>query len=300
MNWDNNEQNNMNGYNPFVNSDPNYNQYEQPAQPIQSYEPSYVATTEANFNPYEQPVQNYGAANMGTPNTNHLEQTHHSSQVDNLSSSNQSSMQSSGGSFWQSFGLLSALQNLNQQTQNQNLAAQENQSRLKQQALQQELDSQQEQSQTAIIELQGENARLRKEIAKLNNLLKQPSNIIAQYHQGFSETYIKDKEILANWMVWQKAFQEIAIQLGSELGLSQQEVIEKAKANYSLVLTNSNEPSHDTNSTDNFFNPFREKLLEKFAPKTKEEVADRIKKTTQAFNESNNTTNSSPNKQPQA
>ncbi len=303
MSWDNNENNNINGYNQPINP------YEQPQnqyqQPIQNYDTQYPSALEPTYNSYEQPqnhyqqpTQNYEGSTMTTSDTNYENSTHHSGAMDNLSSVN-TSPTPNGSSFWQSFSLLSGLQNIMGQNQQNQAQTAQRIANIRQAELNDTISSQQEETvklRSEVEELYGEIARLRQQINSLNDLLNQPSNIIAQYHQGFSETYIKDKEILANWMVWQKAFQEVAIQLGSELGLSQQEVIEKAKANYSLVLTNSNDPSHDTNSADDFFNLFREKLLENFAPKTKEEVSERIKKTTQSFSESNNaSTNRSQN-----
>ena len=57
-------------------------------------------------------------------------------------------------------------------------------------------------------------------------------------------------ELLADWMVSQKAFKELAIQFGIEKGLTPTEVHQMGLNKKLDVLENKNDPSHKTNSSD--------------------------------------------------
>ena len=59
-----------------------------------------------------------------------------------------------------------------------------------------------------------------------SKLLAKPMAEIAQANRSFKETYEAQMELLADWMVSQKAFKELAIQFGIERGLTPDEVIE--------------------------------------------------------------------------
>jgi uncharacterized lipoprotein len=106
---------------------------------------------------------------------------------------------------------------------------------------------------------------LRKEVEFYKELLAQPMQVIAAHNHDFKKTYEEQQTLLADWMVSQKAFKELAIQLGLEKCMSIEEVIEIAQDNVINVLNDKNNPNHNTNSSDDSFISKRiEVLLEKY------------------------------------
>ena len=81
-----------------------------------------------------------------------------------------------------------------------------------------------------------------------SKLLAKPMAEIAQANRSFKETYEAQMELLADWMVSQKAFKELAIQFGIEKGLTSDEVHQMGLNKELDVLENRNDPSHKTNS----------------------------------------------------
>ncbi len=102
------------------------------------------------------------------------------------------------------------------------------------------------------------------ESQKYESLLAQPMHIIAQQNSNFKETYEEQQTILADWMVSQKAFKELAIQFGADKGLSQEQVWEMGQDKAIDVLQDKHDPTHNTNVGDStIIGPRREVLLEK-------------------------------------
>lgn len=102
------------------------------------------------------------------------------------------------------------------------------------------------------------------ESQKYESLLAQPMHIIAQQNEKFKETYEEQQTLLADWMVSQKAFKELAIQFGVEKGLQPNEIIEMGLDKKIDVLEDKHEPSHNTIAGDStIIGPRREVLLEK-------------------------------------
>lgn len=102
------------------------------------------------------------------------------------------------------------------------------------------------------------------EAQKYELLLAQPMHVIAQQNENFKETYEEQQTILADWMVSQKAFKELAIQFGAEKGLQPSEVIEMGLDKEIDVLQDKNDPSHKTNFGDSTHpESRREALLDK-------------------------------------
>ena len=81
-----------------------------------------------------------------------------------------------------------------------------------------------------------------------SRLLAKPMAEIAAENHKFKETYEKQMELLADWMVSQKAFKELAIQFGIEKGLTPDEVHKMGLDKELDVLENKNDPLHKTNS----------------------------------------------------
>ena len=92
--------------------------------------------------------------------------------------------------------------------------------------------------------------KYKEEAEYYQKLLTKPMAEIAQANRSFKETYETQMELLADWMVSQKAFKELAIQFGVEKGLTPDEIRDMGIKKESDVLLNNNNPSHKTNSSD--------------------------------------------------
>ena len=115
-----------------------------------------------------------------------------------------------------------------------------------------------------IEELRNYNQVLKHDNEYYNRLLAKPMAEIAAENRKFKETYEAQMELLANWMVSQKAFKELAIQFGIEKGLTLDEVIEMGKNKKIDVLENNHHVSHNTNVGDSvYIGPRVEKLKSK-------------------------------------
>jgi len=117
----------------------------------------------------------------------------------------------------------------------------------------------------SINEMVGVRAATRKIQHEYESLLSQPMHIIAQQNENFKETYEEQQTLLADWMVSQKAFKELAIQFGAEKGLDPNEVIDMGLDKKIDVLEDRNDPSHNTNVGDaTLIGNRKESLIEKY------------------------------------
>lgn len=57
------------------------------------------------------------------------------------------------------------------------------------------------------------------------NLLSKPMHEIAEKNSDFKATYELQQQLLTNWMTNQKAFKELAVEFGIQLGKSEEEVV---------------------------------------------------------------------------
>lgn len=96
------------------------------------------------------------------------------------------------------------------------------------------------------------------------NLLSRPMHEIAAKNGNFKKTYEEQQRLMAEWMVSQKAFKELAIQFGQKLGKTPQEVIKEGLDKKIDVLENRHDKEHNSNADDGFFDPYRESLKEKY------------------------------------
>jgi hypothetical protein len=71
---------------------------------------------------------------------------------------------------------------------------------------------------------------------------------IAAANGDFKATFEKQQEIIADWIVSQKAFRELALDFGEQLGLSKDEIREKYTKAQADVLNN--ETKHGNNSSE--------------------------------------------------
>lgn len=96
-------------------------------------------------------------------------------------------------------------------------------------------------------------------------LLAKPFHEIASQNGNFKETYEAQMELMADWMVSQKAFKELAIEFGFDAhGYTPEQVWEMGQDKSIDVLQDKHDPSHNTNVGDStIIGPRREVLLDK-------------------------------------
>jgi len=128
------------------------------------------------------------------------------------------------------------------------------------------------------IDLQKENLRLRQELSterenarKLREaqeeiqyyeeLLCKPMHEMARQNGSFRKTYEEQMTIMADWMVSQKAFKELAIEFGFDKGLEPAKVIEMGVKKEIDVICNNNNSSNKTNGNDGDIIPPRREVL---------------------------------------
>ena len=92
--------------------------------------------------------------------------------------------------------------------------------------------------------------KYKEEAEYYKKLLAKPMAEIAEENHDFKKAYETQMELLADWIVSQKAFKELAIQFGIEKGLTSDEVHQMGLNKELDVLENRNDPSHKTNSNN--------------------------------------------------
>ena len=90
---------------------------------------------------------------------------------------------------------------------------------------------------------------LHAQIRNYKALLSKPMEEIAAANGDFKATFEKQQEIIADWIVSQKAFRELAYEFGEKLGLSQDEIKSHARDARKKVITN--QTNHDNNANEN-------------------------------------------------
>lgn len=110
------------------------------------------------------------------------------------------------------------------------------------------------QAKTARFKLIDENAALMIELSKykqqadeFRSLLSRPMKEIADMSGDFKKAYELQQQMLAEWIMGQKAYKETAMQLGMEIGKSPEEIQQLATQNANAVLENRTE--YGNNST---------------------------------------------------
>ena len=92
--------------------------------------------------------------------------------------------------------------------------------------------------------------KYKEEAEYYKKLLAKPMAEIAEENNDFKNAYETQMELLADWMVSQKAFKELAIQFGIEKGLNPDQIREMGQAKKIDVLNDAHNESHKTNSKD--------------------------------------------------
>ena len=86
-----------------------------------------------------------------------------------------------------------------------------------------------------------------KHLTFYKDLLSKPFSEIAEYNKDFEQTYKLQQELLADWIVSQKAFKQLSIDLGLELGKKPKDIIQQGMDKKIDVLENKNNPEYNTN-----------------------------------------------------
>lgn len=81
-------------------------------------------------------------------------------------------------------------------------------------------------------------------------LLAKPMHQIAELSGDFRKTYEAQQLLMAEWMVSQKAFKELAIQYGTKAGKTADEIMQEGLEKEIDVLESKHNPEHNTNSNN--------------------------------------------------
>ncbi|MBC3935960.1 hypothetical protein H8K47_11360 [Undibacterium sp. CY7W] len=97
-----------------------------------------------------------------------------------------------------------------------------------------------------ILKLRVEKAE--QEARDVKALLSRPMREIAEISGDFQKAYEQQQQILANWILSQKAYRETAVQLGIAVGKTAEEVQDLVTQNANAVLENRTEHGNDSNT----------------------------------------------------
>ena len=126
----------------------------------------------------------------------------------------------------------------------------------------------QEENDDLIFELGKANRELKDKNQKLKDyeeLLSKPFEEIAKHNKSFAKTYSIQQELLADWMVSQKAFKQLAIELGLELGKNPNDIVNQGFSKELDVLNNMHDPIYKNNANQSIFiEPYIDILKNKF------------------------------------
>lgn len=112
------------------------------------------------------------------------------------------------------------------------------------------LQAEKEMEEDVSLNIAHHNRILKQEVEYYKQLLSRPMQVIAEHNGDFKKTYEEQQTLLADWMVSQKAFKELAIQFGAEKGLEPNEVIDLGKDKKIDVLEDKNNSLNKTNAND--------------------------------------------------
>ena len=101
--------------------------------------------------------------------------------------------------------------------------------------------------------INGANAAESRSIDYYRQLLSKPMEEIAAANGDFKATFEKQQEIIADWIVSQKAFRELAYEFGEKLGLSEDEVRAQVKDKKKDVLNDTTKYGNNASSSINQF-----------------------------------------------
>jgi hypothetical protein len=90
-------------------------------------------------------------------------------------------------------------------------------------------------------ELEREVAELREELETYKNLLSKPMLEIAEENGQFKKTYQIQQSKFAEWIISQRAYKELAMQYGKELGKNVDEIVTESEKTKEIVIQNKSE-----------------------------------------------------------
>ena len=93
---------------------------------------------------------------------------------------------------------------------------------------------------------------LEEEVNFYKGLLAKPMIEIANQNENFKETYKLQQELLADWMVRQRAFKELAIDFGIQLGKNKEEIIKEGIDNENKVFENKTKHGNNLDSLGDY------------------------------------------------
>lgn len=120
---------------------------------------------------------------------------------------------------------------------------------------------------SAVIALNNEDFRKTYEVeqAEANfykNLLSKPMAEIAEHDKNFKKMFDKQQELLATWMVNQRAMKEVAMILSTELGKKNEEVMDLLKVAEKCVLNGNSNYGNNVNEVP-FIKPYIDTIKRK-------------------------------------
>ena len=89
---------------------------------------------------------------------------------------------------------------------------------------------------------------LKNKVKSYEELLSRPMKEIAKVNSDFKKTYEQEQNVLAQWILGQRAYKETAIQLGMSLDMTAEQVQKMAAPNFTAVLENRTQHGNDASS----------------------------------------------------
>lgn len=90
---------------------------------------------------------------------------------------------------------------------------------------------------------------LKNKVKAYEDLLSRPMKEIAQANDDFKKTYDQQQQVLAQWILGQRAYKETAVQLGMTLDMNIEQVEKMAAPNFTAVLEDRTQ--HGNNASTN-------------------------------------------------
>ncbi|WP_374510447.1 hypothetical protein [Niveibacterium sp.] len=103
-------------------------------------------------------------------------------------------------------------------------------------------------NQLKVSRLEAEKKKLQEENAMYRELLSRPMREIAEISGEFRKTYIEQQQMIAEWILAQRAYKETATAIGIEIGKSAEEIKNLAARNANAILENKS--MHGNNAAD--------------------------------------------------
>lgn len=93
----------------------------------------------------------------------------------------------------------------------------------------------------------------KKEAEKYKKLLAKPMHIIAEESGAFREAYEKQQEMLASWVVSQRAFKELAMKYGKLAGKTPEEINAEGMAGKEAILEDKSEFGNTVSESEKYW-----------------------------------------------